>query len=93
LAQGALWAALTLRADNPNVRPWTTDVAVPLSRLADCIEQTQRDLRASFLPAPIVGHVGDGNFHVVMLVDPNVDAELREAKRLNSLMVSSLPIT
>jgi D-lactate dehydrogenase (cytochrome) len=71
------------------VRPWTTDVAVPLSRLAQCIEETQHDIRQSFLVAPIVGHVGDGNFHVLIMVDSTSPTELAEAKRLNARMVHS----
>ena len=49
---------------------WATDVCVPISRLAECITETQKDLAASFLPAPIVGHAGDGNFHVGFVLDP-----------------------
>ena len=45
-------------------RAVTTDVCVPISRLAECVEETEQDLKASPLPCPIVGHVGDGNFHV-----------------------------
>lgn len=50
----------------------STDVAVPISRLADCIQETKNDLDASFLFSPIVGHVGDGNFHVVIIFDPGI---------------------
>jgi D-lactate dehydrogenase (cytochrome) len=50
---------------------WPTDVCVPISRLAECITETQKDLAASFLPAPIVGHAGDGNFHVGFVLNPN----------------------
>ncbi|MBL8653388.1 MAG: FAD-binding protein, partial [Alphaproteobacteria bacterium] len=48
---------------------WATDVCVPISRLADCIVETQADLDASFIPAPIVGHVGDGNFHLCFVLN------------------------
>ena len=48
-----------------------TDVCVPISRLAECISETQKDLASSFLPAPIVGHAGNGNFHVGFVLDPN----------------------
>jgi D-lactate dehydrogenase (cytochrome) len=54
-----------------------TDVCVPISRLADCVEDTQRDIAATGLIAPIVGHVGDGNFHVGVLVDMNNQAEIQ----------------
>ncbi len=60
------WAALSLR---PGARAVATDVCVPISRLAECVVETQADIAASGLIAPIVGHVGDGNFHVCVLVD------------------------
>jgi D-lactate dehydrogenase (cytochrome) len=66
---------------------WATDVCVPISRLAECIIETQKDLAASFLPTPIVGHAGDGNFHVCFVLNPNDPREIEEAKRLNERMV------
>jgi D-lactate dehydrogenase (cytochrome) len=66
---------------------WVTDVCVPISRLAECIAETQKDLAASFLPAPIVGHVGDGNFHVGFVLNPNDPREMAEAERLNGRVV------
>src|ERR1700676_3559555 len=66
---------------------WATDVCVPISRLAECIIETQKDLAASFLPAPIVGHAGDGNFHVGFVIYPNEPKEMEEAKRLNDRLV------
>ena len=63
--------ALACRSLVPNARNFATDVCVPISRLSDCIEETQRDLADSGLFGPIIGHVGDGNFHVVLSVDPN----------------------
>jgi D-lactate dehydrogenase (cytochrome) len=80
----ALWAAYNMR---PNAQVWTTDVCVPISRLADCINATKRDLEASSLLAPIVGHVADGNFHVLMVMDRGNAEHLREAQRLNKRMV------
>jgi D-lactate dehydrogenase (cytochrome) len=80
----AFYAALALR---PGAKGWTTDVCVPISRLAECIHQTAADLEDSFLIAPLVGHVGDGNFHLVFLVDPENPDELREAQRLNDRLV------
>ena len=59
--------ALALR---PGSKGWPTDVCVPISRLAECIVETRKDIEASGLMAPIVGHVGDGNFHTIFLVDP-----------------------
>jgi D-lactate dehydrogenase (cytochrome) len=66
---------------------WATDVCVPISWLAECITETQKDLATSFLPAPIVGHVGDGNFHVSFVLNPNESREMQEAKRLNERLV------
>ncbi len=66
---------------------WVTDVCVPISRLAECISETQKDLASSFLPAPIVGHAGDGNLHVVFVLDPNDPKEMAEAERLNRRLV------
>ena len=66
---------------------WATDVCVPISRLAECITETQKDLAASFLPAPIVGHAGDGNFHVSFVLNPNDPKEMKEAERLNERVV------
>ncbi len=57
----ALWS--TMAIGKPGDRVWTGDVAVPISRLPDIIEETQKDMRASGLAGTIVGHVGDGNFH------------------------------
>jgi D-lactate dehydrogenase (cytochrome) len=66
---------------------WVTDVCVPISRLPECITETQKDLAASFLPAPIVGHAGDGNFHVLFVLNPNDPREMAEAERLNERVV------
>jgi len=71
----------------PGSRALTTDVCVPISRLADCINATVADLEASQLQAPIVGHVGDGNFHVVLLVDPDDPAEVAEAHAISNRLV------
>ena len=68
----ATWAAAALR---PGAKPVPTDVCVPISRLADCVEETLQDIARSGLVAPIVGHVGDGNFHCLPLVRPDDPAE------------------
>ena len=62
-------------------------MCVPLSRLAECIVATQQDVAARGAPTPILGHVGDGNFHVVFLVDADNAAEVAEARRLNRRLV------
>ena len=80
----ALYASLALR---PGCRGWVTDVCVPISRLAECITETTADLEKSPLTATIVGHVGDGNFHVVLLVDPDQAEEIAEAERFNERLV------
>lgn len=69
------WAASGLRS---GAKPFTTDVCVPISRLANCVRDTAEDIAANRLVAPIVGHVGDGNFHVILLTDMN---DLEEVKR------------
>ena len=69
----AYWAGRGLR---PGSLPVPTDVCVPISRLAECVDETKRDIASSRLVAPIVGHVGDGNFHVQPLVDVNDPTEL-----------------
>jgi D-lactate dehydrogenase (cytochrome) len=80
----AYFAMLQLK---PGCRAVTTDVCVPISRLAECVVETEQDLKASTLPCPIVGHVGDGNFHVAMLIDPQRPEEFAEAERLNHRIV------
>ena len=66
---------------------WPTDVCVPISRLADCINQTLEDLSQTNLLAPLVGHVGDGNFHLQYLIDPDNEDELSEARWVNGRMI------
>src|SRR5277367_2404173 len=73
----AYWAQRGLR---PNTQPLATDVCVPISRLAECLTATQRDIADSKLLAPIVGHVGDGNFHVGLLVDMNDEEEVTRVR-------------
>ena len=80
----AYYAALALR---PGAVGWSTDVCVPISRLAECIADTRDDLAASDLLATMVGHVGDGNFHVIFLLDPDKPEEFDEARRGNERMV------
>lgn len=80
----AAYAGMMLR---PGCRGWATDVCVPISRLAECIRETKADLANCPIPAPLVGHVGDGNFHLVFIVDPENPAELAEAERLNDRLI------
>jgi D-lactate dehydrogenase (cytochrome) len=80
----AYFAALQLK---PGCKAVVTDVCVPISRLAECVTATEADLQASSLPCPIVGHVGDGNFHVIILIDPDKPEERAEAERINARVV------
>ena len=79
----AYWACLASRKGATAV---VTDVCVPISRLAEAVEETRADIAASPIPGPILGHVGDGNFHAILLVDPDAPEELTEAKRLAGRM-------
>ena len=63
----ALWSVMAKRRDDSD-HVWTTDVAVPISRLPDIIEQTKEDMSSSGLLAAMVGHVGDGNFHGMLSI-------------------------
>jgi len=80
----AYWAARGLR---PGAQAIATDVCVPISRLADCVTQTQADVEANRLIAPILGHVGDGNFHLSLVVDLNDADEVKRAKGLLERLV------
>ncbi len=78
------YACLALR---PGAKGLATDVCVPISRLAECILETRRDIDETGLLAPIVGHVGDGNFHVVVVMDMNDTAEVARCKAFNERLV------
>src|SRR5829696_338794 len=79
----ALYASLALR---PGSKGWATDVCVPISQLADCIAETSADIEESGVLAPIVGHVGDGNFHLVFLLRPDDAEEFERAEWVNTRM-------
>ena len=81
----AYYAALSLA---PGKKAFTTDICVPISKLTDCILETKKDIEKSNIIAPIVGHVGDGNFHLIMLLDPENEKEVSEAKLLNDKLVN-----
>jgi len=102
--KGALWGCIAYRA---GCEAWTTDVCVPISRMAECIEATKADLlelsgappsdgsaptasssaAGQLFPSAVVGHVGDGNFHVIMMLDPHNPRELSVAREVNERMV------
>jgi len=85
----AYWAQKSLA---PGLAILSTDVCVPISRLADCVEATHADISAHGLIAPIVGHAGDGNFHVGLLFDDKDEADVARAEafvaRLNERALS-----
>jgi D-lactate dehydrogenase (cytochrome) len=74
-------------ASRPGAKPWTSDVCVPISRLSECILETQDDLRRSQIVAPLVGHAGDGNFHLIFMLDTDNHAETEAVKAANSRLV------
>ncbi len=92
-ARGRLWearhkvyyAGLAMR---PGFRSWTTDVCVPVSQLAPVIRETRADLESVGMVAPLVGHVGDGNFHLLMLVDPHDESSIAMARAANDRLVA-----
>ena len=80
-------AAMSNFALRPGAQMIATDVCVPISRLAECVHETQADIERSRLLAPIVGHIGDGNFHLTLLIDMNDADEVARAKALNERLV------
>ena len=80
----AYFACLQLK---PGSRAISTDVCVPISRLAECVVETTKDIEEASMPIPLFGHVGDGNFHLVILIDPDNPADVEEAKALNVRLV------
>jgi D-lactate dehydrogenase (cytochrome) len=81
----AYYAAVALR---PGAVGWATDVCVPISRLPECITATKADLATCSVPATILGHVGDGNFHVIFAMDPQSKADLAEVEGVNARLVA-----
>lgn len=82
--ENSFWAAMAIE---PGLRGFVTDVCVPLSRLAECVLATKQDIVETGLIGPIVGHVGDGNFHVNMMVDPGDPANIAAAKAFSERLV------
>ncbi|MFN8060324.1 MAG: FAD-linked oxidase C-terminal domain-containing protein [Vicinamibacterales bacterium] len=81
----AMYAAI---ASRPGCQAFTTDVCVPISQLATCVLETRADLSDAQVVAPLVGHAGDGNFHLIFLLDPARPEELVRVKRLNDRLVA-----
>ena len=80
----AYFACLQMQAGS---RILNTDICVPISKLADCISASRKLLKQSRLKSAILGHVGDGNFHALISIDPNKPEDMVEAERLNGLIV------
>jgi D-lactate dehydrogenase (cytochrome) len=80
----AYFAGLQIR---PGSRAVSTDVCVPISRLAECVHETMEDVKDYIAPVPLLGHVGDGNFHLMFLVDPAKPEETELAKTFNARLV------
>jgi D-lactate dehydrogenase (cytochrome) len=86
-----LWAARhaayrAILASRPGAKAVVTDVCVPISRLAEAIAETRADIAGSGIPGPILGHVGDGNFHAILMVYPDRASEVATAKALAARM-------
>jgi len=80
-------AAMANYSLRPGATIVATDVCVPISRLAECVTETQADIAATGIIAPIVGHIGDGNFHLTLLVDTNDPADVKRCKDLSERLV------
>jgi D-lactate dehydrogenase (cytochrome) len=80
----AYFACLQIR---PGSRAVSTDVCVPISRLAECVHETMEDVKSYIAPVPLLGHIGDGNFHLMFLVDPAKPEETELAKAFNQRLV------
>ncbi|GAA3854638.1 FAD-binding oxidoreductase [Celeribacter arenosi] len=83
MRHNAFYACLALKKGCTSV---VTDICVPISRLADAVEETAADIAASSIAGPILGHVGDGNFHAILLIDPDSQSDLAQAKELSRKM-------
>ncbi len=93
-ARSRLWKARhqalpAARALIPGAVVWVTDVCVPISHLADAIRQVQAAVEAAGLLAPILGHVGDGNFHVFFVLPPNDAPSWERANAVNAAMIEN----
>jgi len=80
----AYFACLQIR---PGSRAVSTDVCVPISRLAECVHETMEDVKSYIAPVPLLGHIGDGNFHLMFLVDPAKPQETELAKQFNQRLI------
>jgi D-lactate dehydrogenase (cytochrome) len=74
-------------ASRPGARAWTTDICVPIAHLAECIVETRADLDEAGVVAPLVGHAGDGNFHLIFMLNPDDPREFEQITRLSERLV------
>jgi D-lactate dehydrogenase (cytochrome) len=74
-------------ASRPGARAWTTDVCVPIAHLAQCILETQADIHDTGIEAPLVGHAGDGNFHLIIMLNPDDPRELATISAFSERLV------
>ena len=91
--RSALWkmrhtAYYAVLASHPGAGAMVTDICVPISKLADAVEQTSAEINQSSIAGPIMGHVGDGNFHAILMIDPEKPDDLKTAKDLSKRMVT-----
>ena len=87
-----LWQArhdcyYSVKAQGNNFKVYSTDVCVPISNLVECINFTEKEIKKLGLKAPMVGHVGDGNFHAIMGYDPNKEGEYDKIKILSNKLI------
>ena len=75
------------KGPRPGSRAVSTDVCVPISRLAECVSETMADVKDYIAPVPLLGHIGDGNFHLMLLVDPARPEDTETAKQFNRRLV------
>jgi len=80
----AYFACLQIK---PGVRAVSTDVCVPISRLSECVHETMADVKDYINPVPLLGHIGDGNFHLMLMVDPDKPEQTELAKQFNKRLV------
>ena len=90
--RNALWRArhnvhYAIQAMRPSARVWSTDVCVPISALPDCIEETEKDIAGASFFVGMVGHVGDGNFHLGLVINPDDPKEMAEAAAINERVI------
>ncbi len=85
MRHNAYYACVAMR---PGASAMVTDICVPISKLAEAVRETQADIEASPLDGPILGHVGDGNFHAILLVDPDNSDEMEAALELSKRMTT-----